>query len=482
MKTIWISLLILVAGSTLPADTTAPKSNPPPPDGNRFLFVVETSSATARLSYGGRQAVVDMIYTGMFGQMREGDSFAIWNYDEELYRGAYSMQYWKPDDMELASSGGQFLKSCSYEKKAQYGEALKGIAELVQSIKDVNVFVVSDPGAKPPKGALGNGFVNEFSQKARKAAQQKQPVITTIVARNGSVSNWMVSVGGEPIKLPAIAIPQHPKPALVVAKPTPPPAPRVARAPIIMTNTRPQPAPEKPKLGEVLSSTADVEYYPMVITNGNVAAKGPLLPFQGEPVKATTPRGEQTQLKQSSRTASVTQTNDAVAKTAEPAPAKSPAAPAAAPVTSAMPVPAKRELPAPAPVVVAAPAPKVSTAIPAPTTFRPPAPPLATPAESESGIAKAPAIDRSLLPEPPKVMARERVTAAPQVAENSPQPVQPTIAMAVPSTQQPAFSPVAMVVIGVLLVALTAVLTFSVMLFLRRATAPTFITQSLDRG
>ena len=53
-----------------------------------------------------------MIYTGLDGQMREGDTFAVWNFNEQVFAGIYPMQVWKPDDTELASSAGLFLKSC----------------------------------------------------------------------------------------------------------------------------------------------------------------------------------------------------------------------------------------------------------------------------------------------------------------------------------------------------------------------------------
>ena len=56
----WLKILIFtfVAGMAGTADA----AKAPPGGGNRFLFVVDTSSAMARLEHGGRQAVFDLVY------------------------------------------------------------------------------------------------------------------------------------------------------------------------------------------------------------------------------------------------------------------------------------------------------------------------------------------------------------------------------------------------------------------------------------
>src|SRR3954470_9111957 len=244
MKTIWITTISLAAAAAFGA-TNAPIAVETLPSGNKFLFVLETSAATARLDHGGGQAVVDLIYTGIFGQMREGDTFSVWNYNEEVFAGLYPMQLWKPEEMELASSAGLFLKERPYEKKGQYEAALKVVAELIKGVRNVNVFILSDPSVRPARDLLGDKFTREFTEKARKARMAKQPVVTTLVARDGAITNWIVSIGNDSIKLPAMAIPPHPKPVVTVAKV--PPAPRMAKNPIIMTGSRVVVPESKPK-------------------------------------------------------------------------------------------------------------------------------------------------------------------------------------------------------------------------------------------
>ena len=262
MKTKWISLVALAWSSVMFNRVEAATNSAA--NGNRFLFVVETSSASSRLEHGGRQAAFDLIYSGIYGQMRAGDTFGIWTFNENVFAGFYPMRTWSPEiNMELAASAGQFLKKQSYDKTGRLSNALKQVVTLAGAVKDVNILVISDPGNAPDDSPVGADYGTTYQRRAVEARPRKKPIITTIVAKNGSVSNWLVTVAGDPIRLPAYAIPEHKQePAnapIVKAKPE---VPRVPRAPIIMKGPTPEqratvtdesPAP----LGKVLSMSTE---------------------------------------------------------------------------------------------------------------------------------------------------------------------------------------------------------------------------------
>src|SRR5467141_3701397 len=117
MKATWSSLIAVILISAVFNTVEATTNNPS--DGNRFLFIVETSSGSSRLEYGGRQAAFDLIYTGVSAQMHAGDTFGLWTFNEGVFAGVYPMQIWTPDNIELATSAGQFLKQQRYEKKGK---------------------------------------------------------------------------------------------------------------------------------------------------------------------------------------------------------------------------------------------------------------------------------------------------------------------------------------------------------------------------
>jgi len=239
MKTPWIGLIGLacLAGST--GRSEAPPPNPV--DGNRFLFVVETSAATARLAHGGRQAVFDLIFTGIAGQMKPGDTFGLWTFNDKVSAGVYPMQLWDPDNnMELATSVGQFLRAQKYQNKGRLDLAVKQIMPVARTVQDLNIFIISDPATHLPDDPLEQGYKPDNSKIAARARQSKQPLVTTLVVRNGAISNVVMTVGSEPIRLPALAFATATsvtRTPAAVAKVAPP---RPARAPIIIKRSEPR--------------------------------------------------------------------------------------------------------------------------------------------------------------------------------------------------------------------------------------------------
>ena len=407
-------------------------------EGNRFLFVVETSSASSRLEHGGRQTVVDLIYTGIYGQMREGDTFGIWNFNEQVFAGTYPMQAWTRDDMEAATRAGQFLKSQKYAKKARLDLVAKQVGGLLRGVKDVNVFIISDPGIRLSSDAFGVQWARDYAEAARIARGVRQPVITTVVARHGSISNMLVTVGGEPFRLPAIAIPPHaPAAAVAVARAPQPTAPR---APIII---------RRESAGQVLSSSAQVSYVKSTQTNSAAS-------LANTNVAAST--AAPVPVPQSSFTEA------AAANT----PKSTPAAPTSLPT---QPQPHATESSS----SVASATPKDQQ-----TTSVAPPPPAATTASIEPKTKVRPAASPTIAAlEPLKVIARERPMAAQTNAHAAGRA--PAVATVSPTLTDRLFSPAAMVVIGSLLFLLAATLTLLLVQRLRRVPEPSFITQSLER-
>src|SRR5580765_6426328 len=89
--------LLFLACSLLPVaaqNTNAPK---PTLHENRFLFMIETSRAMKSRSEGVNKVMEDLIGSGIGGQLRRGDSIAVWTYNSELYAGRFPLQQWTPE-------------------------------------------------------------------------------------------------------------------------------------------------------------------------------------------------------------------------------------------------------------------------------------------------------------------------------------------------------------------------------------------------
>ena len=210
------------------------------PIGNRYLLVVETSGAIAKLEHGGRQAVFDLIYSGIEGRLHPGDTFGIWTFQEDVSAGVFPIQAWDPEQkLELASRAGLYLKQQPYKGKASLDTALARVSALIRNVKDVNIIIVCSAEAK-----LNEPFPL-WEHKSDQAKEGKKPVVLTLAAVEGRIAQRGVTIEGEALALP------YPPPQLAVTN-SPPPviAPvtnlqaKVPRAPIIMHGApKPKPAP-----------------------------------------------------------------------------------------------------------------------------------------------------------------------------------------------------------------------------------------------
>ena len=77
------------------ATQASPKAKIAEPTGNRYLFVMDNSSAMQKRDEKLRQAVFDTIHSGVSGRMALGDTFGLWLYNAETDT-RFPMQTWDP--------------------------------------------------------------------------------------------------------------------------------------------------------------------------------------------------------------------------------------------------------------------------------------------------------------------------------------------------------------------------------------------------
>ena len=236
-------------------------TNTPPadlPPGERFLFVVDTSLSMRKLDAANRQALFDMVFSGLNGHMRNGDTFGIWTFNEQTYAGFFPMQVWKKEEtLQLASRAALFLKNQTYERAAQVGILLVKLNSVIEAVGDVNVFLISD-GDTPMVGTPFDRAVNaSFEKRASDRRKSKKPFITTLVVRSRKVVSVAVTLAGEALTLPARAEPQlaktsGAKPEVKPVESAPsPPAPKK-----MVINTLSNSTPQKFALTEITNAPA----------------------------------------------------------------------------------------------------------------------------------------------------------------------------------------------------------------------------------
>jgi hypothetical protein len=221
----WMVLATVVAAAPQPSKPRKPD------DGNRFLFILETSSGMTQLEHGGRQAIFDLIHSGVDGRMQAGDTYGIWPFNEQVYSGLVPMQTWDPQKrLDHASAIGRYLRTHKYEKDGNFEVLVKQIQAVVRGAKDVNILVVTD-GNTAFAGTPFDKTINAAFETNRALVHvAKKPLVVTFVAREGELKAACVTPAGDKIDLAEFTRVTNALPETVQA-PTEPLASQVTRAP-----------------------------------------------------------------------------------------------------------------------------------------------------------------------------------------------------------------------------------------------------------
>jgi hypothetical protein len=308
---------------------------------------------------------------------------------------------------------------------------------VVRAVSNVNVFVISD-GSSAMHGTPFDKAINtEYRKQRRQRSSAKQPFVTTLIARHGSITNYSVVVGGKPILLP-----ERPAPTVAATKPTPTSRP----AGILLSNSI------------VTSATVRLSSVTPPPVSQSAAVPAPTnvttisQPSSNLEVKPTIPATHVTQI--------VTKSNNvsAAIEPSAPEPAKTDVALVSAGTQTNNTVP---ELSAPAPAP--------------PTPAGPPAPIGVAASPEVESLAPRTAI-ASILSAPITVAARE---LHPEPGTANPAPPTAMQAAALPMPSGPGAG--LFLTFGSLLMAAAFFLLFVVFRRLRPAPGGSLITQSMER-
>ena len=233
---IYMAALALASALNCPGAavlTTAPRKGP---EGNRFLFVVDTSSSMKRLDQSGRQVVFDLVYSAAQNRMQPGDTFGVWTFGDQLKGGVFPVQSWSPEkNAEFAGQVTTFLKEQANGRNSRLDMVITNAERLVKSVKDVDIIVVTSAATwfKPDESwAL---LEQNWKGRMEEAKKNKKAMILTLAGRGGQIMQAMVTLEGEPLALMP-PLPRRPAP-LAKTEPAPEPPPKPAREPIIMRGT-----------------------------------------------------------------------------------------------------------------------------------------------------------------------------------------------------------------------------------------------------
>lgn len=186
--------------------------------GNRFLFIVENSSAMSRRDLGLRQSIFELVNTGLRGHMQSGDTFGVWTFNTTVDT-RFPMQTWEANArLDLGTRVNTFIRNQGYHKRSHLNEVMLDLANVAASVGDLTVVLLNDGNDKMSGTPFDREINDLYRQIAPDAAKDKLPVLTGLTIRGGTYVAYSVVSGGDPLELPPP--PERPRPAKVPSKPS----------------------------------------------------------------------------------------------------------------------------------------------------------------------------------------------------------------------------------------------------------------------
>jgi hypothetical protein len=222
------ALLWALAALVLAAACCRAEDAPPPAHRmeNRFLFVIDTSSAMKSRTNGLLEAVSGLLGSGMKGQLREGDTIGLWTYSDRLNTD-FPMQVWsEPAKDDILHDVREHLEELVYAKRAHLEKALPAIVQAMAKSERLTVLLVFD-GSDPVKGTPFDKDINELHKKySREFKAAHAPFVTVLAARKGKVFDYTINYPGSvvvPLTADPLPPPKTNAPPPVAASAPPPP-------------------------------------------------------------------------------------------------------------------------------------------------------------------------------------------------------------------------------------------------------------------
>lgn len=278
--------LLCVLPDSHGAESPADANKRPQPD--RWLLIVDTSSAMERRAKAVEGVVGELMVSGMNGQMQPGAEFGIWTYNKELYAGVAPMQTWDSARSNLmANRTVGFLSKQPYRNKSKTEPVLSELARVVSDSRRLTVVWLSDGTGEKIAGTPFDAQINEAFTKYRPAlSKTRMPLVTVLRVYRGKYIGQNISVAPWPVEFPPFPI--EPAATNAVAKATTPTAP-VKSIFISREPAKVEKPAETPPAVQIKPDSVQLRSAPESVTNPLAATPVPVELAQPMPTTAVQP-------------------------------------------------------------------------------------------------------------------------------------------------------------------------------------------------
>ncbi|NOS72503.1 MAG: hypothetical protein HOP33_21600 [Verrucomicrobia bacterium] len=228
-----LTLFLISSAAPLPGQSSA---KPKPKQENRFLIVLNTSSAMSRRSENMQNVAGNLMASGLKGEMKNGDTLGVWTYNETLHTGQFPLRKWSIQArQDTAAALVEFIKQQKFEKRTRFTNVMESLSALTKISERLTVLILTD-GAETISGTPFDNEINA-SFKLNEADQRKakMPFVVVLRSEKGKFIGHTVNVPPWPVEFPKFT----PEP-VVITPPKPPPEEQVVVPSLIISNPPPR--------------------------------------------------------------------------------------------------------------------------------------------------------------------------------------------------------------------------------------------------
>jgi len=219
---------------------------------SRFLFIFDTSADMKKRLPAVQAEMNELMSTSLSGQLRPGNSFGVWTFDQDLRTGQFPLQHWNPDDAAAMTSGiNAFVGKQRYANGTRFNALQPPLDRVIHNSARLTVLIFCD-GEDEIKWTPYDAGINQvFQQRLAEQKKTRQPFVLVLRTQFGQYAGCTVNFPPGMVSFPEFP----PLPAPAPANP-PPPTPVVPPQPVgppliiigrkVETNWPPAPAPSQP--------------------------------------------------------------------------------------------------------------------------------------------------------------------------------------------------------------------------------------------
>jgi hypothetical protein len=206
----------------------------------RWLLVFDTSPAMKTRLPGTIAAVKQFLATSADGEIREGDSVAVWSYDKTLQRGQNSFVWNGTNAAASVTNLPAWLKRLAFLNESSLSALNPSLARVVSGSERLTIVIFCDGQSPVTFTPYDDGINQNFRDSLAERKKSRQPFVIVLRGQQGRYVGCTVNLPPAGISLPPFPpLPPPPKPVVVTpSKPGPVTPPVVTTPALVITGTK----------------------------------------------------------------------------------------------------------------------------------------------------------------------------------------------------------------------------------------------------